>query len=434
MANPHRPFVECRDADVKFLLNVYTSDHVFCGMASLVRIGPNASLYVVTANHVLKAAQSCDGNIKFGKFIQGKVVYYNVVVKPIVARRVAGADQVYLKPPSNLQSVLGLRPIEYRMAPEHHQVKVFTPHTDKNNYSHSLSLMEMKAGLCCGYAASTLPGTSGSPIVWKRRLTQYVCGIHTFGSSSGGEVTNHGMLLLPWRDSAEASLETTQQDTAAMRRDAALDDGDFGYIDSYDDGGAATYVVRGRRYNYVASGDPYADVERWNAEYGRQKDAFDPRVVEIMQDDFLDAVYKTGKYRPTARGVVAKESRVPGMSGTLFDGSKVIPIGDREQDFLCGRLKTLVPRPEGKPQFNLEKAISQPHKVEQSGQTGSSESVTPSASLKRTETPPATSDKKKRRSKRSTRSSTSATVITAASTQSAKQVSSNVCETATQTD
>nr|WKC58905.1 MAG: hypothetical protein [Hangzhou sobemo-like virus 1] len=195
-----------------YLVSVVNDHMCHVGFATAVRVDGVA--YIVTAAHVVSAARVGDGQVRL---VNGSGTCY--VLNGDNTRVVRGSkafDQMHLKVPANLFSMLQLRAIKAAFPDSSMPITVFSPGTVVQS---STSIFSTPRGGKLVYAASTIPGSSGSPLI----QNGHIVGVHVRGTkTAGGSVLNSGFGVLGFVDTVsdeETSSKAAQYAWLVERED-----------------------------------------------------------------------------------------------------------------------------------------------------------------------------------------------------------------------
>lgn len=188
MANPLRPF-EPLAVLPSCVVSVLDSTGILVGMGALVHNPMHSQggerFVLLTAEHVVIAATQADGMMKLtrdGKFTKEFV--------PEMDWKVKGLDQIAVKIPDNVLSVLQVSPGKCARVNLNAPVHVITPPAQLNGpFRVSKSMARCAMAFKLRYTASTDRGSSGSPLLQGGN----VVGVHLAGEElPGGSIVNHG--------------------------------------------------------------------------------------------------------------------------------------------------------------------------------------------------------------------------------------------------
>jgi len=190
MANPHLPLTE---GDLpKCVMHILGANNDHIGFASWVHDPnvahlPGAKYGVIyTALHAVEVAASTDGKIR----LYANGVSFTLDPKPV--RIIRAFDQCMLSAPKDLGSYMGLSKGKLKRITASRQVTLYAaPAAGDGRYRKCTSVATLaKTAFRVNYPASTLPGSSGTPIM----QGNFVTGVHTTGTSTRGQVINCGSL------------------------------------------------------------------------------------------------------------------------------------------------------------------------------------------------------------------------------------------------
>jgi len=169
------------------LLNVVTAEGVHLGFATYVDAGYD--VVILTAKHVLDAATAADGKIR----LVGKGGRAHPPFVPFVRRELPKLDQVHIIAPDHLGATTGAKIMQSADYNNTVAVRLYAMDVS-GEVATSFSRAEVVKPLEICYAASTLPGSSGSPILQNGK----VVGVHHSGGAPNGVVKNLGSVLVRW--------------------------------------------------------------------------------------------------------------------------------------------------------------------------------------------------------------------------------------------
>jgi hypothetical protein len=192
MANPNMP-MKVAGVLPKFICHLLDENLKHVGWASWVK-DPNLAWtkaasqgQLYSATHAFKTAAQFDGRIRLWR---GGVM---ITIEPRKARMIKHLDQCMIQAPRDLGAKLGMSIGRLARYVGSKQVTLYAaPETGSSEYRYctSVSMPDVKA-FRLAYPASTLPGSSGTPIV----QGNCIVGVHTTGAQlRNQEVVNGGSL------------------------------------------------------------------------------------------------------------------------------------------------------------------------------------------------------------------------------------------------
>lgn len=184
MANPNCPSKPA--AWPKFLVSLLNSEGAHVGFGSYLNTA--YGMHLVTAVHVMNASRVGDGIIRVSNG-HGKM-YELTDANSRIVRGSRDFDQVHIEGPAALGALLGLRASKPGLFDQSKPVTVFSPTATGIESATSMAVSPYAGKL--SYAASTIPGSSGSPLIQGER----VVGVHVEGRLQKGVVRNSGYGIL----------------------------------------------------------------------------------------------------------------------------------------------------------------------------------------------------------------------------------------------
>jgi hypothetical protein len=240
MANPNCPSKPA--VWPRHLVSLLNAEGRHVGFGSYVHTA--YGFHLMTAVHVMNAARSSDGKIRVSNG-SGKMFELTDSNSRVV-RGSRAFDQVHIEGPSALGSLLSLKAVKPTLFDLSKPVTVYSPSVE--GVESSTSMATSPRGGKIAYVATTIPGSSGSPIM----QGDHIVGIHVEGRKVHGVVRNSGYGILGYLARTRI-LETTSKAAqlawqAEHEEDFAADEG-FEEIDDFLD-----YKPSMRRHGVFFSG------------------------------------------------------------------------------------------------------------------------------------------------------------------------------------
>jgi len=227
------------------VVSVISPDGMHLGFGTFVNTTGTGKV-LVTAMHVFRASlqHSTELRLRNSAGVANTPYKYG---EYWVVRASNALDQVYLSLPNSFSSVLAVKCAEQGMYDPSKPITVLSPPTTEGGaFESSVSKATVQSPLRLKYPATTIPGSSGSPLFQGKA----VVGIHVSGAREDGKIVNRGTALL--------GVPAGETSSKAAERPWTFDDGDdftveegFEEIDDYLD---VAERKRGSRILYKAGG------------------------------------------------------------------------------------------------------------------------------------------------------------------------------------